>query len=66
MFLGLISDQCRSSILYERRKTMQRILELQGLLDNATAENILIGGGALLAAEGGGFGEDSGLSLLLC
>lgn len=47
---------------------MQRILELQGLLDNATEENILIGGGALLA-EAGGFttgGEESNVSLLLC
>ncbi len=45
---------------------MQRILELQGLLDNATEENIVIGGGALLAEAGGVIGMDSALSLLLC
>ncbi len=45
---------------------MQRILELQGLLDHATEENVLIGGGALLAEEGGVIGMESTLSLLLC
>ncbi len=45
---------------------MQRILELQGLLDNATEENILIGGSALLAAEEGTIGGESNLSILLC
>ncbi|UAW64241.2 hypothetical protein KMZ15_00625 [Mycoavidus sp. HKI] len=44
---------------------MQRILELQGLLDNATEENIVIGGGALLA-EAGAAGIGSEISLLLC
>lgn len=47
---------------------MQRILELQGLLDINTEENILIGGGALLAEAGGfttGDGEST-ISLLTC